>query len=131
MNALGRARSTITGSCVLAGSSAGGSANESVTVASPATGSWMAVVDPFAVPRGSTSYTYSDSLANPAYGAVTVPSNSATARASGESWTFTATGTALIAAGPGRFLRATVAVREAASGTTLGTASVIFANVTP
>jgi subtilisin family serine protease len=117
--------------CVLVGQSAGGTSNESVTVSSPAAGSWMAVVDPYAVPSGSTSYTYSDSFANPAYGSVTVPANVSTARASGATWTFDATGKALIAAGTGRFLRATVLVREAATNTTLGSATVTFANVTP
>jgi hypothetical protein len=120
-----------TGTCVLAGSSTGGTAEESVTVGNPATGTWVALVDPFAVPSGSTSYTYSDSLANPAYGAVTVPTNPATPRATGEFWPFDATGTANAAAGAGRFLRATVAVREATSNATLGSATVIFANVTP
>jgi hypothetical protein len=119
------------GTCVQAGSSTGGTAEESVTVGNPATGSWIALVDPFAVPSGSTSYTYSDSLSNPTYGGVTVPANSATPRAAGESWSFNATGTANTAAGAGRFLRATVAVREATSNATLGSATVIFANVTP
>jgi len=118
------------GTCVLAGVSAGSTANESVTVASPAPGAWKAIVDPFAVPSGSTTYTYSDALSNPAYGSVTVPANVATARASGATWSFTATGTALSSAGTGRFLRALVSVREA-GGTTLGSATVIFANVGP
>jgi len=102
-----------------------------VTISSPTAGSWKALVDPFAVPSGSTTYTYSDSLANPAYGAVTVPANTSTARSSGDSWTFTATGTALSNAGSGRFLRGSVSVREASSNATLGSATVIFANVTP
>ncbi|HYK98335.1 MAG TPA: S8 family serine peptidase [Candidatus Acidoferrales bacterium] len=118
-----------TGTCVLAGSSTSSSANESVTVSSPAAGAWKAVVDPFDVPSGSTSYTYSDAISNPAYGSVTVPANAATPRATGESWTFTATGTANSAAGTGRFLRATVSVLTGSS--TLGSATVLFNNVTP
>jgi subtilisin family serine protease len=120
-----------TGTCVLAAASAGSTATESVTVSSPAAGTWVALVDPFAVPSGSTTYTYTDSLSNPAYGSVTVPANVATARASGATWSFTATGTALSSAGSGRFLRATVSVREAATNTTLGSATVTFTNVAP
>ena len=119
-----------TGTCVLAGSGTGSTANESVTVASPAPGNWQAVVDPFAVPSGSTAYTYTDSFANPAYGSVTTPADPAS-RASGATWPVTASGKANVAAGSGRFLRASVAVREAASNTALGSATVIFANVTP
>ena len=118
------------GTCVLAGSSTSGTANESVTVANPAIGLWKALVDPFAIPAGSTSYTYSDSLSNPAYGSVTVPANPGS-RASGATWPINATGTANTSAGTGRFLRASVSVREAASGATLGSATVLFNNVTP
>lgn len=120
-----------TGSCVLAGSSTSSSANESVTIASPAAGAWLALVDPFAVPAGTTSYTYSDSLANPAYGSVTVPANASTARGSGATWTFTATGTAASSAGTGRSLRASVRVVEGATNATLGSATVLFNNVAP
>jgi hypothetical protein len=102
-----------------------------VTVSAPATGTWVAVIDGFGVPSGSTTYAYTDSLANPAYGGVTVLENAATPRGPGDIWPFSATGTALSAAGTGRFLRATVSVREAVTGTTLGSATVIFANVTP
>jgi hypothetical protein len=103
-----------------------------VTIGSPAPGLWKAEVDPFAVPSGSTTYTISDSFASPAYGGVTVPANSPTARAAGATWTFTATGTANAPAGEGRFLRATVAVRlDSSTGAILGSATVIFANVTP
>jgi subtilase family protein/pre-peptidase len=120
-----------TGTCVLAGSSTSSTANESVTVSSPAAGLWKALVDPFDVPSGSTSYTYSDAISNPAYGSVTVPANAATPRASGATWTFDATGTALTSAGTGRFLRATVSVREAVSNAALGSATVLFNNVAP
>jgi hypothetical protein len=132
-----------TGTCVLANSGTGSTANESVTIPNPAAGAWKAVVDPFAVPSGSTTYTYSDALSNPAYGSVTVPANAATTRASGETWTFDATGTALTSAGAERFLRASVAVRTTYTITnpppnppttvtvSLTSATVIFENVTP
>jgi subtilisin family serine protease len=111
--------------CAFAGGGFSSAANESVTVKDPAPGWWMAVVDPYAT--AGTMYTYSDSLANPAYGSVTVPANVATARAAGATWTFTATGTANASADAGRFLRATVAVRIGSmSGAILGSATVVF-----
>ena len=118
------------GTCVLAGTGLTSSSNESVTITNPAAGLWRAVVDPFAIPAGTTTYTYTDTLSNPAYGSVTVLANTGTARAASASWTFDATGRANTAAGDGRVLRATVSVREAATNSALGSATVIFANVT-
>lgn len=118
------------GTCVLAGSGTGSTANESVTIASPTPGLWIALVDPFAVPAGTTTYSYSDSFANPAFGSVTTPADPAS-RASGATWSFAAAGKANVAAGTGRFLRASISVREAVTGTALGSATAIFANVTP
>jgi len=115
---------------VLAGSGTGSTANESVTIGSPTAGNWLALVDPFAVPSGSTAYTYTDSFANPVYGTVTTASDPAS-RASGATWSVAASGKANQAAGTGRFLRASISVREAVSGAALGSATVIFANVTP
>ena len=117
----------VTGTRVLAGAGRTSSANESVTISSPAPGAWRAVVDPFSIPTGRTTYTYTESLANPAYGSVTVPANSVTARAAGASWSFTATGRATAPAGTGRQLRATIRVREGVTGSTLGTAVAAFA----
>jgi len=121
---------TTTG-CTLRGVSAGSTSVESITISAPGAGLWRSVVDPFAVPAGSTGYTYTDQLSNPAYGSVTVPANAPAPRASGESWTFTATGTATASAGaPGRFLRATIAVRiDSSTGSILGSAFAIF--ITP
>ena len=59
-----------TGACTLAGSSTSSSSNETVSVNNPASGLWISLVDPFAVPSGNTSYTYTDSIANPAYGSI-------------------------------------------------------------
>ena len=123
-----------TGTCVLVASGLTSSANESLTVANPAAGAWKAVVDPFAVPSGSTTYVYNDSFtsATNAYGGLTTPSNAPTNRASGASWSFNVTGTANSAAGEGRFLRGTIAVRLGSStGPTLGSATAFFVNVTP
>ena len=40
------------GTCVLAGQSADGDSEESVTIANPAAGNWVVLVDGFAVPAG-------------------------------------------------------------------------------
>jgi hypothetical protein len=122
------------GTCVLVASGLTSSANESVSASNPTAGLWKAVVDPFAVPSGSTTYVYSDALTSStnAYGGLTTPANAPTARASGATWSFDVTGTANAAAGEGRFLRGTIAVRlNSLTGATLGSATAIFANVTP
>ena len=59
-----------TGTCVLAGQSADGDSEESVTIANPAAGTWVVLVDGFAVPAGTTTYNYVDVFANPAFGSV-------------------------------------------------------------
>jgi len=121
------------GSCVQAGSSTSSTANESVTISAPAAGLWVALVDPFSVPAGSTTYVYSDSFAkSPAFGTLTTPSNAATLRASGASWTFDVTATANSAAGDGRFLRGSAQVRlGSATGPVLGSATIELRNVAP
>jgi subtilisin family serine protease len=117
-----------TGTCVPAGSGTTSTANESVTVTAPAAGLWRAEVDPFSVPAGTTTYTYSDSFARPStspYGTLTTPANAATPRAAGATWTFDVTATALQPAGEGRFLRGSAQVRlGAANGPILGSATV-------
>jgi hypothetical protein len=95
-------------------------------------GAWKAVIDPFAVPAGTTTFTYSDAFSKPtatAYGTLTTPASSATptARASGASWTFDVTATANQEAGTGRFLRGTASVRlGSTTGPVLGSAFVIL-----
>jgi hypothetical protein len=118
-----------TGSCVLRAQSAGGTANESVTVANPSAGTWIALVDPFAVPSGSTQYDYLDVVANPAFGSVSVTDATAT-RPNGSSWTADASVTPLAAPAAGRFLQGFVQVRSTA-GSVLGSAEVDLLNVTP
>ena len=54
------------GTCVLAGQSADGDSEESVTIPNPAAGTWVVLVDGFAVPAGTTTYNYIDVFANPA-----------------------------------------------------------------
>ena len=47
------------------GNSADGDSEESVTIANPAAGTWLVLVDGFSVPSGSTTYNYVDIFANP------------------------------------------------------------------
>jgi len=54
------------------GQSADGDSEESVTVNNPAAGIWIALVDGFAVPWGTTTYNYVDVFANPAFGSVSL-----------------------------------------------------------
>jgi len=120
------------GTCVQAGSGTTGSANESVTIGSPAAGLWRAQVDPFAVPAGTTTYLYSDSFAKtPAYGTLATVANAPALRASGGTWTFDVTATANALPGTDRFIRGSVQVRlGSATGPILGSATVELRNVT-
>ncbi|MEQ0560781.1 S8 family serine peptidase [Amycolatopsis sp. NEAU-NG30] len=99
-----------TGTCVQAGSSADGDSEESVTVANPAAGTWVALVDGYAVPSGSTEFDYLDVFTNPAFGSVAV-TDTDTAHASGTSWTVPATVTATAAPAAGRTLRGQLTVK--------------------
>lgn len=98
------------GSCVLAGQSADGDSEESVTIASPAAGTWVVLVDGFAVPSGSTDYDYVDVFTNTAFGSVSVTDANAL-RPSGSSWIVPATVTANAAPAAGRVLLGNVQVR--------------------
>ena len=78
------------GTCVLAGQSADGDSEESVTIANPAAGTWMVLVDGFDVPAGTTEYKYIDVfLKSRSIGTITVTDANAV-RPSGASWTVTA-----------------------------------------
>jgi subtilisin family serine protease len=74
------------GTCELAGESADGDSEESVTIANPASGHWRVVVDGFDVPAGTTTYSYVDVFANPAFGSVAVTDANAL-RPAGTTWT--------------------------------------------
>ena len=56
----------------LRGQSADGDAEESVTIANPAAGTWLVLIDGFSVPSGSTTYNYVDIFANAELGSVSV-----------------------------------------------------------
>jgi subtilisin family serine protease len=117
------------GTCVLAGQSADGDSEESVTITNPAAGIWLVRVDGFAVPSGSTTYHYVDVFKNPAFGSVAVTDSNAS-RTAGSSWTVPATVTANSAPTAGRVLLGNVQV--ATDGNVLvGSGDVIVQNVTP
>ncbi len=117
-----------TGTCVLAGQSADGDSEESVSIANPAAGAWKVVIDGFAVPAGSTTYNYVDVFTNPAFGAVTVTDANAL-RPTGATWTVPGTVTANLAPATGRVLLGNVEVRTDA-GILVGSGDVVVQQVT-
>jgi hypothetical protein len=96
--------------CVLAGQSADGDSEESVTIANPAAGAWRVLVDGYAVPAGSTTYDYVDVFVNKAFGSISVTDANAL-RPAGAEWTVPATVTANAAPATGRVLLGNVQVR--------------------
>ena len=117
------------GACVLAGQSADGDSEESVTIANPAAGSWVVLVDGYAVPSGSTTYKYVDVFTNPAYGSVSVTDANAL-RPAGSSWTVSGAVTANQAPAAGRVLLGNVQVRSD-SNVLVGSSEVVVQSVTP
>ena len=118
-----------TGTCVLAGQSADGDSEESVTIANPAAGLWRVLVDGFAVPAGSTTYNYVDVFANPAFGAISIMQANAL-RPAGSSWSADATVTANAVPASGRVLLGAVEVRTDAN-VLVGSGDVVVQSVTP
>ncbi|HKY52783.1 MAG TPA: S8 family serine peptidase [Anaerolineales bacterium] len=118
-----------TGPCVLAGQSADGDSEESVTIANPAAGNWLVLVDGFAVPAGTTTYNYVDVFTNTAFGSVSVTDANAL-RPSGASWTVPGSVTALAAPAAGRVLLGNVQVRTD-TNILVGSGDVIVQSVTP
>ncbi|NYF56926.1 S8 family serine peptidase [Micromonospora purpureochromogenes] len=98
------------GTCVVAGQSADGDSEESVTLANPAAGAWKVRVEGYAVPAGTTSFNYIDVFTNPAFGSVSVTDSDAL-RPSGVSWSVPGAVTAQVAPESGRVLYGTVQVR--------------------
>jgi hypothetical protein len=99
-----------TGTCRMAGQSADGDSEESVTINNPAAGQWVVLVDGFAVPSGTTSFDYLDTFVNPSFGGISVTDTNA-AHSSGSSWTVPGTVTANAAPAAGRVLRGLLSVR--------------------
>jgi subtilisin family serine protease len=117
------------GPCVLAGQSADGDSEESVTIANPAVGTWVVLVDGFAVPAGSTQYDYVDVFVNPAFGSVSVTDANAL-RPAGSSWTAPGSVTANAAPAAGRVLLGNVQVRTD-TNVLIGQGDVVVQAVTP
>ncbi|MBI3973545.1 MAG: S8 family serine peptidase [Chloroflexi bacterium] len=117
------------GTCVLAGLSADGDSEESVTISNPAAGTWRIVVDAFDVPAGTTTYNYVDVFASPAFGSVSVTDANAV-RAVGASWAVPGSVTANAAPASGRVLLGTVQVRTD-TNILIGSGDVIVESVTP
>ena len=117
----------------LAGQSADGDSEESVTVAINATtnppGEWTVLVDGFAVPAGTTTYNYVDVFANPAFGSVSVTDANAL-RPAGASWTVPGSVTANAAPTAGRVLLGNVQVRTD-TNVLVGSGDVIVQSVNP
>jgi subtilisin family serine protease len=118
-----------TGPCVLAGQSADGDSEESVTIANPAAGNWLVLVDGFAVPAGTTTYNYIDVFTNAAFGSVSVTDANAL-RATGASWTVPGTVTANAAPAAERVLLGNVQVRTD-TNVLVGQGDVVVQSVTP
>jgi hypothetical protein len=111
------------------GQSADGDSDESVTITNPAAGIWRVLVDGYAVPAGTTSYSYLDVFVNPAFGSVSVTDANAL-RPAGASWTVPASVTANTAPAVGRVLLGNVQVRTD-TNVLVGSGDVIIQSVTP
>jgi hypothetical protein len=116
-----------TGTCVLAGQSADGDSEESVTINNPAAGTWAVLVDGFAVPAGTTTYNYVDVFTNAAFGAVSVTDANAL-RPAGSSWVVPGSVTANAAPAEGRVLLGNVQIRTDAN-VLVGSGDVIVESV--
>ncbi|MCH1868248.1 S8 family serine peptidase [Nocardioides sp. CFH 31398] len=113
--------------CVLRAQSAGGTSEEAVRVANPQAGTWIAEVDGYAVPSGTTEYDYRDVVAAPGYGTLTLDDTDAQ-RATGETWTVTGELTAESDPGEGRSLLGEVAVVDT-DGDRVGSGQVLVEEV--
>jgi hypothetical protein len=118
-----------TGACVLAGQSADGDSEESVTINNPAAGAWVVLIDGFAVPAGTTTYNYVDVFVNPAFGSISLTDANAL-RPAGSSWTAPGSVTANAAPADGRVLLGNVQVRTN-TNVLVGQGDVVIQSVTP
>jgi subtilisin family serine protease len=116
------------GTCDIAGVSADGDSEESVTIASPAAGAWRVEVIGYSVPSTTTAYDYIDVVTAPSYGEVALTDTDAV-RATGSTWTVPGTVTARAVPGSGRVLYGQVLVRTT-DGITVGTGDVVIQEVT-
>jgi hypothetical protein len=100
-----------------------------VTIANPAACTWVTLVDGYAVPSGSTTFSYVDVFTNPAFGSVAVTDANAL-RPAGSSWTVPGAVTANAAPAAGRVLLGSVQVRTD-TNVLVGTGDVVVQSVTP
>ncbi|HQV82595.1 MAG TPA: S8 family serine peptidase [Ornithinibacter sp.] len=107
----------------LVGQDADGDSEESVSIASPAPGTYTVVVDGYSVPAGNTEYDYLDVFFSSALGTLAVPGTAITL-SGGQSATVTGTLTAAAPAAAGRQLFGEMTVVTPA-GAVLGTGSVL------
>ncbi|WP_299057719.1 S8 family serine peptidase [uncultured Nocardioides sp.] len=117
------------GDCVERASSAGGTSEEAVRVANPQAGTWVALVDGYSVPAGTTEYDYRDVIAAPGYGSL-VLDDTDKQRATGETWTVEGVLTAESDPGEGRSLLGEVAVVDT-EGERVGSGQVLVEEVVP
>ena len=113
----------------LRGQSADGDSEESVTIANPAAGTWLVLIDGFAVPSGSTTYNYVDIFANAGLGSVTVNDVNAS-HPGGSSWTAPGSVTAGAVPETGRVLLGAVNVMTD-GGVKVGSNEVVVEHVSP
>jgi hypothetical protein len=98
------------GTCVGGPVSADGDSEEEVAVANPAAGVWVAQIDGYAVPEGSTSYDYLDVFTGTGIGTIDIADANAP-RAAGSTWTVNGTVTPKIVPEAGRVLLGYVEIR--------------------
>lgn len=115
---------------VLIGQSADGDAEEAVGLTDPAPGTYTFEVDGFAVPSGSTTYSYEDVYYSAALGRVTVDTSAPVNLPHGASAPVTASVVAAAAAPEGRRLFGQVQLLDS-RGTVAGTGSVIIDSTAP
>ncbi len=113
----------------LRGQSADGDAEESVTIANPAAGTWQVEVDGFEIPAGTTTYNYVDIFANPTLGSISVTDSNAL-RPTGASWTVPGSVTAGAVPEAGRVLLGSVNV-VTEDGVKVGSNEVVVEHVSP
>jgi hypothetical protein len=94
---------------ILAGQSADGDSEESVTI-TPMAATYMVRVEGYAVPAGNTDYNYVDVFVNAAFGSINI-TDPDLLRPAGSSWGVTATITPLAVPDAGRILLGNVLVR--------------------
>ncbi|MFC4853214.1 S8 family serine peptidase [Actinophytocola glycyrrhizae] len=116
------------GSCVLAGQSADGDSEEAVTINAPAAGVWIALIQGYAVPAGTTEYDYLDVFSGAAFGTLAITDADAE-RPAGAEWTVSGTVTPKAVPAPDRVLLGSVEVRTSENAL-VGTGEVIVQAVT-